>query len=230
MKLFFTTLLALGLSLGLHAQKTVSGTVLSVDGESLIGASILAKGTTAGTVTDIDGKFSLTVPPEVTVLVFSYTGFNSQEVTIGNSTNFDIVLAESVSQLSEIVVTGYGSQIRSTLTGNIAQIDGEEIQNLPVTSTEQAMQGRTAGVFVQAVSGKPGGRINVRVRGSSSISAGNQPLYVVDGVPITSGTFNSGGSGEQNFMADLNPNDIASIEILKDASASAICCARAING
>jgi len=230
MRLILTMLLCLGVCFSLAAQREISGVVTDTEGEPLIGASILAKGTNTGTVTDIDGAYKLSVPANVEYLIFSYTGFSTTEVSLGVSNVVNLELEENVNQLSEIVVTGYGSQIRSTLTGNIAQIDGEAIENLPVTSTEQAMQGRTAGVFVQAVSGKPGGRINVRVRGSSSISAGNQPLYVVDGVPITSGTFTSPGSGSQNFMADLNPNDIASIEILKDASASAIYGSRAANG
>ncbi|WP_020566819.1 SusC/RagA family TonB-linked outer membrane protein [Neolewinella persica] len=217
-------------AVSLAAQKTVTGTVTDASGETLIGASVLAKGTGSGTVTDLDGKYSLSVPDGVKFLVFTYTGFASQDVPIGNRSVVDVTLLESASQLSEVVVVGYGSQIRSTLTGNIAQIDGEAIENLPVASVEQAMQGRSAGVFVQSVSGKPGGRVNIRVRGSSSISAGNDPLYVVDGVPITSGTFSSPGSGSLNFMADINPNDVASIEILKDASAAAIYGSRAANG
>ena len=230
MKQLLLAVLSLGFSLGLTAQTTISGTIVDDGDLPLIGASILAAGTNSGSVTDIDGNFSLTVPEGVEELVISYTGFATQRVAMDGRTTFEIVLAEDAAQLSEVVVVGYGEQIRSTLTGSIAQIDGEDIQNLPVTSAEQAMQGRTAGVYVQAGSGKPGGRINVRVRGSSSISAGNQPLYVVDGVPITAGTFDSPGSGEQNFLADLNPNDIASIEVLKDASSAAIYGSRAANG
>ena len=222
--------LSLGLSLGLIAQTTVTGTITDATGLPLIGASVLAEGTSTGTVTDLDGNYTLNVPAEVERLIISYTGFKTQNLPTDGQTVIDVVMDEDAAQLSEVVVVGYGSQIRSTLTGNIAQIEGEEIENLPVSSVEQAMQGRTAGVFVQAVSGKPGGRINVRVRGSSSISAGNDPLYVVDGVPITSGTFSSPGSGSQNFMADINPNDIASIEILKDASSAAIYGSRAANG
>ena len=230
MKTFLLLVLSLGLSLGLVAQTPVSGTITDATGEPLIGASVLAEGTSTGTVTDLNGTYTLNVPAEVERLIVSYTGFKTQSIAINGQSTIDVVMDEDAAQLSEVVVVGYGSQIRSTLTGNIAQIEGEEIENLPVSSVEQAMQGRTAGVFVQAVSGKPGGRINVRVRGSSSISAGNDPLYVVDGVPITSGTFSSPGSGSQNFMADINPNDIASIEILKDASSAAIYGSRAANG
>ena len=230
MKTLLLLVLSLGLSFGVVAQTTVSGTITDATGEPLIGASVVAEGTSTGTVTDLDGNYTLNVPAEVERLIISYTGFKTQNLPIDGQTIIDVVMDEDAAQLSEVVVVGYGSQIRSTLTGNIAQIEGEEIENLPVSSVEQAMQGRTAGVFVQAVSGKPGGRINVRVRGSSSISAGNDPLYVVDGVPITSGTFSSPGSGSQNFMADINPNDIASIEILKDASSAAIYGSRAANG
>ncbi|NJB87522.1 TonB-linked SusC/RagA family outer membrane protein [Lewinella marina] len=230
MKKLLLAVLGLGLSLGLVAQRVIEGTISDESGMPLIGASVLAKGTSTGTVSDIDGNFTLTVADEVTELVVSYTGFATRNITLDGSTTLEIILSEDAAQLSEVVVVGYGKQIRSTLTGNVAQIDGAAIENLPVSSVEQAMQGRSAGVFVQAVSGKPGGRINIRVRGSSSISAGNQPLYVVDGVPITSGTFSSPGSGSQNFLADLNPNDVESIEILKDASAAAIYGSRAANG
>ncbi|PPK87638.1 TonB-linked SusC/RagA family outer membrane protein [Neolewinella xylanilytica] len=230
MKQLLLVLCGLGLSVSLAAQRVIEGTIADDAGTPLIGASILAEGTTTGTVSDIDGNFTLTVADEVRNLIVSYTGYGTQTVPLDGSTTLDIVLSEDAAQLSEVVVVGYGKQIRSTLTGNVAQIDGSDIENLPVSSVEQAMQGRSAGVFVQSVSGKPGGRINIRVRGSSSISAGNQPLYVVDGVPITSGTFSSPGSGSQNFLADLNPNDVESIEILKDASASAIYGSRAANG
>ena len=230
MKTLILLVLSLGLSFGVVAQTTVNGTITDATGEPLIGASVLAEGTSTGTVSNIDGNYTLSVPADVEQLIISYTGYKTQNIALEGRSTIDIVMDEDAAQLSEVVVVGYGSQIRSTLTGNIAQIEGEAIQNLPVSSVEQAMQGRTAGVFVQSVSGKPGGRINVRVRGSSSISAGNDPLYVVDGVPITSGTFSSPGSGSQNFLADINPNDIASIEILKDASSAAIYGSRAANG
>ena len=230
MKRLLLAVLALGFTLSLAAQRTISGSITDADGTPLIGASVLAQGTTSGTVTDIDGNYTLSVPDAATTLVVSYTGFATQELAIDGRSTVDIILREDATQLDEVVVVGYGQQIRSTLTGNIATIDGEAIENLPVSSVEQAMQGRTAGVFIQSTSGKPGGRVNLRIRGSSSISAGNQPLYVVDGVPITSGTFESPGSGQLNFLADLNPNDVESIEILKDASAAAIYGSRGANG
>ncbi len=230
MKQLLLLVIGLGFSLGLIAQTAVSGTITDELGGPLIGASVLAQGTSTGTVTDLDGNYTINVPEGVEELIVSYTGFKTLILPIAGQSTLDVTLREDAAQLSEVVVVGYGKQIRSTLTGNVAQISGEAIENLPVSSVEQAMQGRTAGVFVQSVSGKPGGRINIRVRGSSSISAGNNPLYVVDGVPITSGTFSSPGSGSQNFLADINPNDIASIEILKDASSAAIYGSRAANG
>ena len=211
------------------AQRTVSGTVSDAEGNPLIGATVLVQGTSTGTVSDIDGAYSISVPEGGEVLVFSYTGYATLEVALGSSNVMDVVLEESAAQLSEVVVVGYGTQIKSTLTGNIAKVAGEELENLPVPSVEQAMQGRSAGVFVEAVNGKPGGAIRVRIRGASSISASNQPLYVIDGIPITVESQNASGA-PLNPLADLNFNDIESIDILKDASASAIYGSRAANG
>ncbi|MBK7475701.1 MAG: TonB-dependent receptor [Haliscomenobacter sp.] len=211
------------------AQRIITGTVTDVGGESLIGASVFAKGTTVGTVTDVDGTYSLQIPAGVTTLVFSYTGYASKEVGLGASNVVDAALEESVTQLSEIVVVGYGTQIKSTLTGNIAKLGGDKIENLPVPSVEQALQGRTSGVFVEAVNGKPGGAVRVRIRGASSITASNQPLYVIDGIPVTTESQNNSGAA-LNPLADLNFNDVESIEILKDASAGAIYGSRAANG
>ena len=211
------------------AQRIITGTVTDQGGEPLIGATVFAKGTTIGTVTDVDGTYSLQVSAEVTTLVFSYTGYSPKEVALGASNVVDVSLEESVTQLSEIVVVGYGTQIKSTLTGNIAKLGGDKIENLPVPSVEQALQGRTSGVFVEAVNGKPGGAVRVRIRGASSITASNQPLYVIDGIPVTTESQNNSGAA-LNPLADLNFNDVESIEILKDASAGAIYGSRAANG
>jgi TonB-dependent starch-binding outer membrane protein SusC len=211
------------------AQRSISGKITSEDGEALIGATVVAKGTTVGTTTDSEGSYSLELPQGTTALVISYTGFKTTEITVGASNVVDVTLDIEASQLSEVLVVGYGTQIKSTLTGNIAKVSGEEIQGLPVTSVEQALQGRTAGVFIESVNGKPGSAVRVRVRGSSSIGASNQPLYVVDGVPITTASQNISGAS-LNPLADLNFNDIESVEILKDASAAAIYGSRAANG
>jgi len=230
MKKFLLLLSLLLVSSGaIWAQRTITGKVTDDTGEALIGASVLAKGTTVGAVTDLDGAYSLQVPAGAGVLIFSYTGYASQEVTLGASNVVDIVLAASATQLSEVLVVGYGTQIKSTLTGNIAKLGGDKIENLPVPSVEQALQGRTSGVFVEAVNGKPGGQVRVRVRGASSITASNQPLYIIDGIPVTTESQNSLGA-PLNPLADLNFNDVESIEILKDASAGAIYGSRAANG
>ncbi len=224
--LFFVLCLAISSS---WAQRTITGRILSDEGEPLIGATVQAKNTSIGTITDVDGNYSISLPEGTTTLVISYTGYTTSEVVIGVSNVLDVILQPSVSQLSEIIVVGYGTQIKSTLTGNIAKVSGEEIQSLPVPSVEQALQGRSAGVFIESNNGKPGGSVRVRVRGSSSIGASNQPLYVVDGIPLTTEPQNLSG-GDLNPLADLNFNDVESIEILKDASAAAIYGSRAANG
>lgn len=214
-------------------QKEVSGVITSAeDGIPVIGASILIKGTSTGTVTDVDGKYALTVPGDDAVLVISYTGLKTVEVTVGNRTTIDLVMESSVAFLDEIVVTGYGSQGRRVLTSAVSSVKAEDIQNLPSASIDQLVQGRAAGVQISSNSGTPGGGMFVRVRGTTSITASSDPLYVIDGIPVVSAPLESQGTGGQrtNPLADLNPADIESVEVLKDASATAIYGARAANG
>ena len=223
----------LGTSWALRAQDlTVSGTVTGGDGAPIPGANVLLKGTTIGTVTDIDGNYRLPVPDEAgTVLSYSFIGYATIEEEVNGRSTINVSLADDVSQLSEVVVTGYGSQLKRELTGNIASVSGEELENIPVPSLEQAMQGRAAGVFIESNSGKLGQGIKVRVRGSSSVTASNQPLYVVDGIPITSQSQSDPtANSDTNPLADINFNDVESVEVLKDASAAAIYGARASNG
>lgn len=208
-------------------QLTISGKVTDPDGESLIGASIMVKGTTNGTVSDIDGKFKLSAPSDAT-LVISYTGFSTLEVAVNNQTDITVTMQQGI-DLTEVLVTGYGTAIKRELTGNIAKIRTEDIKNMPVTSFDQAMQGKAAGVQINGGTGKLGQAMQIRVRGQSSVSASNQPLFVIDGIPATTDDLGLFG-GATNPMADLNPQDIESIEILKDASAAAIYGARAANG
>ncbi len=211
-------------------ERVVSGKVTAQeDASSLPGVNVVLKGTTIGTVTDSDGKYSLSVPANAGSLVFSFIGLKTIEVEIGERTVVDIQLGLDITQLSEIVVVGYGSQIKQDLTGNIASVKGEVLKGIPVPSFEQALQGRAAGVFVEAGNGKLGQGIKVRIRGSSSVSASNEPLYVVDGVPITSQNLSS-STAATNPLVDINPNDIESVDILKDASAAAIYGSRAANG
>jgi TonB-linked SusC/RagA family outer membrane protein len=201
------------------AQSAISGTISSTTGEALVGASVVLKGTTNGAVTDIDGKYSLTVPKgsENGTLVISYVGYNNQEVAIGGRSTIDLALSEG-SALSEVVVVGYGTQKKSQLTGAISSITAKQITEMPITNVAQALQGRVAGIDVVQSGSKPGSVPTIRVRGRRSFRASNDPLYVVDGIPISGG------------FEDLNPNDVQSMEILKDATATAIYGARGANG
>lgn len=225
--LFFVALLLV--SNALWAQgRLVSGKVVSTDGNAVPGVNVVVKGTTIGTTTDSDGKYSISVSSGG-VLVFSFIGLTTKEVQVGDQTVIDVSMAEDAKQLGEVVVVGYGTQEKRDLTGNIAQVSSAALQNVPVASIEQGLQGKAAGVFIESQNGKLGQGIKVRIRGSSSLSASNQPLYVIDGIPITSASQSSNGA-ETNPMADFNFNDAESVEILKDASAAAIYGSRAANG
>ena len=214
-------------------EKTITGTVTDLStGETLPGVNIVVKGTTVGTVTDIDGNYRLTAPDDAQTLVFSSVGYASEEVAIGNQTVVNLEMAPDIQSLSEVVVVGYGEQSRRQVTSAISSVKAEEIENLPSASLDNLIQGRAAGVQVTQGSGQPGGAVTVRIRGNTSVQGGNEPLYVVDGIPIKSGTFDGladGGAGS-NALADINPSDIASIEILKDAAATSIYGSRAANG
>lgn len=216
--------------LSLRAQdKVVTGKVTSSeDGSSMPGVSVSVKGTTRGANSDNEGNYRISVPNNAT-LVFSFVGFAVTEEPVNDRSVINVQIRPDTKTLSEVVVTGYGSQIKRDLTGNIAQVKAREIENMPTPSVDAALQGRAAGVFVNSGGGKLGQAVTVRVRGNSSISASSQPLYVVDGVPVTSGDQGNYG-GETNPLADINPNDIESVEVLKDASAGAIYGARAANG
>ncbi|MDX5422394.1 MAG: TonB-dependent receptor [Hymenobacteraceae bacterium] len=212
--------------------QTVSGRVTSAtDGTALPGVTVLERGTTNGVTTGTNGEYQIAVQPNA-ILVFSFIGMTTQEVPVNNRSTINVQLRTDEKQLQEVVVVGYGTQERREVTGATAKVTAEDIQNIPVVGVDQALQGRAAGVQISQNSGTPGGGISVRVRGSSSISANNQPLYVVDGVPLTTGDFSQIGYGGQavNALSDLNPNDIESIDVLKDASAAAIYGSRAANG
>lgn len=214
------------------AQVMVSGTVTAAaNGEPLAGVNIREQGTTTGTTTTGDGAYELTVSGPDAVLVFTYIGFKPQEVTVGEQRTINIALEEDVQMLEDLVVIGYGEQQRSTLTGSVSSVSAEEIENTPVAGTDQLIQGRAAGVQVSTNSGTPGGGVFVKIRGTTSISGGSNPLYIVDGVPIETGNFGLDlGGATTSALADIDPSDIQSIEILKDASATAIYGARAANG
>lgn len=196
----------------------VTGTVTGVDDLPLPGVSILVKGTQIGTVTDENGKFSIEAPQSSGTLQISFVGYKTQEIPIGNQTNLMISLEEETVGLDEVIVVGYGSQKRSDLTGSVSRVSPEEITAFPTTNVIQALSGRAAGVQVIQNNGAPGATVSVRVRGTNSIQGGNEPLYVVDGFPFSGNPTN------------LNNADIASIEVLKDASATAIYGSRGANG
>lgn len=217
----------------LKAQSRVlTGQVTDLDNFALPGVNIYIKGTTTGTTTDLEGNYRLEVEGPETVLVYSFIGYITQEVTSGARTTIDVLLAEDATELSEVIVTGYSYVKKRDLIGAIASVSAEDIKDLPVISVDQALQGKAAGVQVTQSSGTPGGGITVRVRGNTSISASNRPLFIIDGVPVEDGALalRSFGGQNDNALATLNPNDIESFQVLKDASAKAIYGSRAANG
>jgi TonB-linked SusC/RagA family outer membrane protein len=222
-----TAVLALSANAAWAQDRTVSGKVTAAeDGTTLPGVNVTVKGTTKGTVTDVSGNYSLSAPAGST-LVFSFIGLKSVETAIGERSVIDIQMETDATQLSEVIVTGYGIEQKRDLTGSVATVKGDKINNLPVQSFDRAIQGRLAGVQVMSTSGAPGGAISILVRGAGSLS-NNTPLYIVDGVQVQSGAASFGGSN--NALAGINPNDIESIEVLKDAAAAAIYGAQSANG
>lgn len=211
------------------AQSKITGKVTSADdGSGIPGVTVSIKGTNNGTQTNASGEYSINASSSQT-LVFTFVGMQTLEEPIGNRIIINVALENSVKGLSEVVVTGYGSQIKRDLTGNIAKIKFSELAEVPTASFETSMQGKAAGVQINQGTGKLGQAMQIRVRGQSSVSASNQPLYVIDGIPMTQDDLSSDG-GDTNPLVDINPQDIESIEILKDASAGAIYGARAANG
>lgn len=194
---------------------TVTGKVVDATGEPLPGVNIVVQGTTTGAVTDLEGNYTVTVPDENATLVFSFVGFLMEEVPVNGQTTLDVVLVEDIKALDEVVVIGYGTIKKSDLTGSVSTVAADEIAAYPAISMSQALQGRAAGVQIQANNGEPGSSYKVRIRGATSINSSSDPLYVVDGFP--------GGTLPP-------PEDIASIEVLKDASATAIYGSRGANG
>ncbi|MEQ1744846.1 MAG: TonB-dependent receptor [Saprospiraceae bacterium] len=219
-------LMSAGIALG--QNRTVSGMVSSTEGDPLIGATVAVLGTSTGTRTDIEGKFRVDVPAGATLLRFSYTGFLAQEVAITSADAYNIVLEPSAAYLDEVVVVGYGTQLKRDVTGSISQVKGETLANLASPGFDAQLAGRAAGVQVTPPSGILGSPPQIRIRGVNSISSGTFPLVVVDGLPIFDG--NQGGFTPSNALADLNPADIESYEILKDGAATAIYGSRAANG
>ncbi|MDO7875869.1 TonB-dependent receptor [Hymenobacter sp. ASUV-10] len=218
------------------ADRTIQGSVTASDGnEVLIGVSVSVKGTSQGTTTDASGRFTLTVPEgDGVTLVFSYVGYTTQEVALQGRSTVAVVLTVAKQELSQVVVIGYGTARKSDLTGSVVSVKSEELLATPTTTFDQALQGRAAGVQVTQTSGQPGAEASIRIRGTSSINAGNEPLYVIDGMLVSSdGADQSLGVNlgpRISALSTINPNDIESIEILKDASATAIYGSRGANG
>lgn len=209
------------------AQRNVSGTVTDAGGEALIGASVLVKGTTTGSITDVDGRYSVSVPDGSTVLVFSYTGFETQEVSLGASNTVDVVLSEGLA-LTEVVVTGLGIRKEKKALGYaVSTIGSADLELRPEADVARTLRGKVPGVNITSTSGLAGSGTNIIIRGYSSITGDNQPLFVVDGVPFNSSTstdqsFASGGATASSRFLDLDPNNIAEVSILKGLSATVL--------
>lgn len=233
-------------SAGTWAQKTVTGTVSDPDGLTLPGVTVSVKGTNEAVVTDIDGRYSINAAGDAT-LVFSFVGFVSQEVAVNNQSKVDVKLKSNVESLDEVVVIGYGTQKKDDVNSAVSSVKAKDIENLKQTTVDQMLQGKAAGVTVTNNSGQPGSSVSIKIRGTTSITGTNEPLYIIDGVPVSGDAtgksmsgrpiagndFSSGGQSGNNAVSPLsmlNPNDIASIDILKDASATAIYGSRGANG
>lgn len=199
-------------------DKQISGKISDSKGGALPGVSIVLKGSQQGTISDANGAFSINVPEENAVLVFSFVGYTSQEIAVANQTSIDVVLGDDEKSLDELIVVGYGKQSNRQLSSSIATVNGKDLADLPVSQFTQKLQGKLAGVQISQATGTPGAGMTVRIRGAASITAGADPLYVVDGNPIVGG------------ISNINPNEIESISVLKDASATALYGSRAANG
>jgi TonB-linked SusC/RagA family outer membrane protein len=227
--LFLICILIAGVQLASAQTKSITGAVTSKeDGASIPGVSVMVKGTTLGTVTNLDGKYDLNIPVDAKTLVFSFIGMKNLEVEIGNQTSINVTMETDVFSVDEVVVVGYGVQKKREVTGSIAQVKGDELKSLATPSFESQLAGRAAGVQVTSTNGVLGVAPRIRIRGIGSITSGTYPLVVVDGVPVATGGL--GGYADNNSLTDINPADIESVEILKDGSATAIYGSRAANG
>lgn len=230
-KFFLTTLITCCVAFSLLGQqKTITGVITDkTDGLPVIGATVMIQGTSTGTASDMNGRYSISAAPGST-LSFRFIGMKTQQIVVGTDDVINVVLELDDVGLDEVIVVGYGSAIKRELTGSITKVETRGIAEMPTASFESAIQGKTSGVFIEQASGKLGETVKMRIRGSSSVSANNQPLYVVDGVPITAENLSNSGNQPTSPLADLAMNDVESIQILKDASAAAIYGSRASNG
>ena len=225
--LLFTFLLPL---LSVLAQtRTITGKVTDDNGRPIVNATVLIKETGAGTSTDVGGNFSIQTDTRSKTLVISYIGMASQEITIGNRTTINTTLKQEGRSMDEVVVVAYGTQVKKKVTGAISRVNGRDLENKPFTSVDQMLQGKVPGLLSTSPTGQPGGIQQIRIRGIGSVTAGAAPLYVIDGVPVNSGDF-SRLNNTSNALAGLNPNDIESVSVLKDAASASIYGSRAANG
>ncbi|WP_146896035.1 SusC/RagA family TonB-linked outer membrane protein [Adhaeribacter aerolatus] len=214
------------------ATRPITGIVSSEAGEPLIGVTVVLKGTSIGASTDVSGNYSLEVPDNGGVLVFSYIGYATKEVVIGNATNLNVTLATDAKSLDEVVVVGYGTESKKNIINSVASVDSKELVDRPVVNFQQALTGKIPGVAIAQSNGAPGAGMTINIRGVGSITGGTQPLYVIDGLPLSAGT----DQGNDNFnyslnpLNSINPSDIESIQVLKDAAATAIYGSRGSNG
>jgi TonB-dependent starch-binding outer membrane protein SusC len=230
MKFLFLFLPGLLLFISAEAQtRIVRGKVSIENGIPLSNVSIKLKGTNKGTTTDSDGNFSISVDEGGRTLVFSYVGMQTEEVAVGNQTVINITLKQMSQSIGEVVVVAYGTQVKRKLTGSVATVNNEELENRPFSSVDQVLQGKVAGLQSVSPNGQPGGAQTIRIRGVSSITGNNNPLIVVDGIPINSGDFSRVGT-TSNALAGINPNDIESVSVLKDAASASVYGSRAANG
>lgn len=215
----------------LPQEKIVTGIVKDNYGQPLPGANILVQGTTTGTQTDFDGKYSIAVT-DGAILVFSYVGMTTKTIEVGDRTILDVILNENAAALDEVLIVGYGSQTKESITGSVGIMKSKDLEQAPVTTFEQSLRGSVAGLQATAVDGAPGGNTQIRIRGIGSITASSEPLYVIDGIPIQAGSLatNDNGGTSTNVMAAINPNDIENITVLKDAASTAIYGSRGANG
>jgi len=213
-------------------QKKLNGTIVdSQTGETLVGVSILIKGTNQGTVTDMNGKFSLNIPDANAVVKITYMGYLPQEIALKGLTRLEIQLVRDIKNLDEVVVIGYGTQKKTNVTSSVSTLTNKNLDERAITRVDQALVGQMAGINVKQTTGIPGKAFSIQVRGTGSISAGNEPLYVIDGFPLATATTNGAGNfATGNPLDNINPNDIESIQVLKDAAAAAIYGSRASNG
>eukprot|EP01137_Pigoraptor_chileana_P032712 Opistho-2@22530 len=210
-------------------SRTVKGKVTDSKSNPVPNASVVVKGSTTGTTSDANGDFSINVPASAKSLVITSLNFASQEVSIGSKTNITVALLSTEQDLQEVVVVGYGSKKKSDLTGSVATLKAAEIENLPFSSVDKALQGKVAGLQSVAASGQPGASQNIIIRGISSVNGSSNPLWIIDGVPVNTGDA-SRLQTSANLLSTLNPNDIESISVLKDAASQSIYGSRAANG